>query len=136
MHNDPLLQILMLLAASVCVVAGVRKLRCRRYSAISPSACCWVRTPSVAVDNDTTRLLAEFGVVFLVFTLGPGILAAAPGRHALGGARRRAARRCLVTTGVVAAGAIALIFDIAPAVAVVDRRRGGDVLDGRSSSRS
>jgi hypothetical protein len=26
MHNDPLLQILILLTASVCVVAGVRKL--------------------------------------------------------------------------------------------------------------
>ena len=25
---------------------------------------------ALAVDNDTTRLLADFGVVFLVFTLG------------------------------------------------------------------
>src|SRR5664279_4383878 len=70
-HNDPLLQILILLAASVCVVAGVRKLKMPAilgYLAVGmllgPHAF------ALAVDNETTRLLAEFGVVFLVFTLG------------------------------------------------------------------
>ena len=71
MHSDPLLQILILLAASVCVVAGVRKLALPAilgYLAVGmllgPHALV------LAVDNDITRLLAEFGVVFLVFTLG------------------------------------------------------------------
>ena len=71
LHNDPLLQILILLAASVFVVAGVRKLALPAilgYLAVGmllgPHAL------ALAVDNDTTRLLADFGVVFLVFTLG------------------------------------------------------------------
>jgi len=71
MHSDPLLQIIILLAASVLVVAGVRKLALPAilgYLAVGmllgPHAL------ALAVDNETTRLLAEFGVVFLVFTLG------------------------------------------------------------------
>src|ERR1019366_6341341 len=71
MHNDPLLQILILLAASVLVVAGVRKLALPAILGylvvgmlLGPHALEW------AVDNETTRLLADFGVVFLVFTLG------------------------------------------------------------------
>ncbi len=72
MHrNDPLLQILILLAASVCVVAGVRKLRLPAILGylvvgmlLGPHAL------ALAADNDTTQLLADFGVVFLVFTLG------------------------------------------------------------------
>src|SRR5476649_3016304 len=70
-HNDPLLQILMLLTASVCVVAAVRKLALPAilgYLAVGmmlgPHAL------ALATDNATTRLLADFGVVFLVFTLG------------------------------------------------------------------
>ena len=70
-HNDPLLQILILLTASVCVVAGVRKLKLPAilgYLAVGmllgPHAL------ALAVDNETTQLLADFGVVFLVFTLG------------------------------------------------------------------
>ena len=71
LHNDPLLQILILLTASVCVVAGVRKLRLPAilgYLAVGmllgPHAL------ALALDNETTQLLADFGVVFLVFTLG------------------------------------------------------------------
>src|ERR1700730_3563070 len=71
LHNDPLLQILILLAASVFVVAGVRKLALPAilgYLAVGmllgPHAL------ALAVDNDTTRLLAGFGVVFLVFIRG------------------------------------------------------------------
>src|SRR6202021_926537 len=70
-HSDPLLQILILLAASVCVVAAVRKLALPAilgYLAVGmllgPHAL------SLAADNETTQLLADFGVVFLVFTLG------------------------------------------------------------------
>ncbi|MGO9036457.1 MAG: cation:proton antiporter [Steroidobacteraceae bacterium] len=118
MHNDPLLQILILLAASVCVVAAVRKLALPAilgYLAVGmllgPHAL------ALAVDNDTTRLLAEFGVVFLVFTLGlefslPRLVAMRWEVLGVGGAQ------VLVTTAVVAGGAIAA-FDIAPAVAVV-----------------
>jgi len=118
MHNDPLLQILILLAASVCVVAGVRKLALPSilgYLAVGmllgPHAL------ALAVDNDTTRLLADFGVVFLVFTLGlefslPRLVAMRWEVLGVGGAQ------VLVTTAVVAVGAVAA-FDIAPAVAIV-----------------
>src|ERR1700733_5009523 len=117
-HNDPLLQILILLTASVCVVAGVRKLALPAilgYLAVGmllgPHAL------SLAADNETTQLLADFGVVFLVFTLGlefslPRLVAMRWEVLGVGGAQ------VLVTTGVVAAGAI-LAFDVAPAVAVV-----------------
>src|SRR6202162_1651228 len=118
MHNDPLLQILILLAASVCVVAGVRKLRLPAilgYLAVGmllgPHAF------ALAVDNETTQLLADFGVVFLVFTLGlefslPRLVAMRWEVLGVGGAQ------VLITTGVVAA-ASALLFGVPPAVAVV-----------------
>ena len=117
-HNDPLLQILILLTASVCVVAGVRKLKLPAilgYLAVGmllgPHAL------ALAADNETTRLLADFGVVFLVFTLGlefslPRLVAMRWEVLGVGGAQ------VLATTGIVAAGAI-LAFDVAPAVAVV-----------------
>ena len=117
-HNDPLLQILILLSASVCVVAGVRKLKMPAilgYLAVGmllgPHAF------ALAADNDTTRLLADFGVVFLVFTLGlefslPRLVAMRWEVIGIGGAQ------VLLTTGIVAAGAVA-IFDAAPAVALV-----------------
>jgi CPA2 family monovalent cation:H+ antiporter-2 len=69
--HDPLLEILILLAASVCVVAGVRKLKLPAVLGylvvgmiLGPHAL------GVTADNETTRLLADVGVVFLVFTLG------------------------------------------------------------------
>ena len=117
-HNDPLLQILILLTASVCVVAGVRKLKMPAilgYLAVGmllgPHAF------ALAVDNETTRLLADFGVVFLVFTLGlefslPRLVAMRWEVIGVGGAQ------VLVTTAIVAAGAVAG-FDAVPAVAVV-----------------
>src|SRR5260221_5975937 len=116
-HNDPLLQILILLTASVCVVAGVRKLALPAilgYLAVGmllgPHAL------ALGVDNETTRLLADFGVVFLVFTLGlefslPRLVAMRWEVLGVGGAQ------VLVTTSIVAAVVIAL-FDAAPAVAV------------------
>jgi monovalent cation:H+ antiporter-2, CPA2 family len=117
-HNDPLLQILILLTASVCVVAGVRKLKLPAilgYLAVGmllgPHAL------AVAVDNETTRLLADFGVVFLVFTLGlefslPRLVAMRWEVLGVGGAQ------VLVTTAIVAA-VVTLLFNVAPAVAVV-----------------
>jgi CPA2 family monovalent cation:H+ antiporter-2 len=117
-HNDPLLQILILLTASVCVVAAVRKLALPAilgYLAVGmllgPHAL------SLAADNETTQLLADFGVVFLVFTLGlefslPRLVAMRWEVLGVGGAQ------VLITTGVVAAGAI-LFFEVAPAVAVL-----------------
>ena len=117
-HNDPLLQILILLAASVCVVAAVRKLALPAilgYLAVGmllgPHAL------KLAADNETTQLLADFGVVFLVFTLGlefslPRLVAMRWEVLGVGGAQ------VLITAGLVAAGAI-LFFNVAPAVAVL-----------------
>src|ERR1700720_2269152 len=116
-HNDPLLQILILLTASVCVVAGVRKLKLPAilgYLAVGmflgPHAF------ALAVDNETTQLLADFGVVFLVFTLGlefslPRLVAMRWEVIGVGG------MQVLVTTGIVAAVAV-MAFDVIPAVAV------------------
>src|ERR1700726_1493155 len=118
MLNDPLLQILILLAASVCVVAGVRKLALPAILGylvvgmlLGPHAL------ALAVDNETTQLLADFGVVFLVFTLGlefslPRLVAMRWEVLGVGGAQ------VLITTGLVAAIAI-VFFNVSPAVAVV-----------------
>ena len=118
MHSDPLLQILILLFASVCVVAGVRKLKLPAilgYLAVGmllgPHAF------ALAQGTDTTQLLADFGVVFLVFTLGlefslPRLVAMRWEVLGVGGAQ------VVVTTGIVAAGAVAL-FHVALPVAVV-----------------
>src|SRR3984893_22850 len=117
-HNDPLLQILILLTASVCVVAAVRKLALPAilgYLAVGmllgPHAL------ALAADNETTQLLADFGVVFLVFTLGlefslPRLVAMRWEVLGVGGAQ------VLITTGLVAAIAI-VFFNVSPAVAVV-----------------
>jgi CPA2 family monovalent cation:H+ antiporter-2 len=117
-HDDPLLQILILLAASVCVVAAVRKLALPAilgYLAVGmllgPHAL------ALAADNATTQLLADFGVVFLVFTLGlefslPRLVAMRWEVLGVGGAQ------VLMTTGLVALGAI-FWFDVSAAVAVV-----------------
>jgi CPA2 family monovalent cation:H+ antiporter-2 len=118
MRSDPLLQILILLAASVCVVAGVRKLKLPAilgYLAVGmllgPHAF------ALGLDGATTQLLADFGVVFLVFTLGlefslPRLVAMRWEVLGVGGAQ------VLVTAGIVAAGLI-LLLDVVPAVAVV-----------------
>ena len=117
-RSDPLLQILILLTASVVVVAAVRKLALPGilgYLAVGmlvgPHAL------ALAADNETTRLLADFGVVFLVFTLGlefslPRLVAMRWEVLGVGGAQ------VVVTTGIVAAGGV-MLFGIAPAVAVV-----------------
>src|SRR5258707_7529874 len=118
MHNDPLLQILILLTASVCVVAGVRKLKLPAIlGSLAVGMLVGPHAFALAVDNETTQLLADFGVVFLVFTLGlefslPRLVAMRWEVLGVGGAQ------VLITTGVVAAGST-LFFDIVPAVAVV-----------------
>ena len=100
--HDPLLQVLILLAASVCVVALVRSLALPAilgYLAVGlglgPHAL------RLAADNETTQLLADVGVVFLVFTLGlefslPRLVAMRREVLGVGGAQ------VLVTTGIVA----------------------------------
>src|SRR5260221_10943738 len=126
MHNDPLLQILILLAASVCVVAGVRKLKLPAilgYLAVGmllgPHAF------ALAVDNETTQLLADFGVVFLVFTLGlefslPRLVAMRWEVLGVGGAQ------VLITAGIVATGST-LLFHVGAAGG-----RGGGGAGGRA----
>jgi CPA2 family monovalent cation:H+ antiporter-2 len=116
--NDPLLQILILLTASVCVVAAVRKLSLPAILGylmvgmlLGPHAL------ALAAENETTQQLADFGVVFLVFTLGlefslPRLVAMRWEVLGVGGAQ------VLATTGLIAAGAMAL-FDIPAAVAVL-----------------
>jgi monovalent cation:H+ antiporter-2, CPA2 family len=116
--NDPLLQVLILLTASVCVVAAVRKLKLPAilgYLAVGmllgPHAL------ALVADNESTHLLADFGVVFLVFTLGlefslPRLVAMRWEVLGVGGAQ------VLITTAIIAAGAV-MFFDVLPAVGVV-----------------
>src|ERR1700694_99605 len=118
MHDDPLLLILVLLGASILVVAAVRKLALPAILGylvvgmlLGPHA-----LPLVD-DTETTRLLADFGVVFLVFTLGlefslPRLVAMRWDVLGVGGAQ------VLITTAIVAAGST-LLFDVVPAVALV-----------------
>jgi CPA2 family monovalent cation:H+ antiporter-2 len=118
MHRGPLLEILILLTAAVGVVAGVRKLAMPAILGyLAVGMLLGPHAVGVVTDNETTRLLADFGVVFLVFTLGlefslPRLFAMRWEVLGVGGAQ------VLVTTAMVAA--IALWgFAIAPAAAVV-----------------
>src|SRR6202166_858353 len=71
MHNDPLLQILSLRAASICVVARARTVALRAIlGCLVVGMLLGPHALSLALDNEATQLLADFGVVFLVFTLG------------------------------------------------------------------
>jgi CPA2 family monovalent cation:H+ antiporter-2 len=118
MHTDPLLQILILLAASVFVVAGVRKLALPAISGyLAVGMLLGPHALALVVENDTTRLLADIGVAFLVFTLGlefslPRLLAMRGEVLGVGGAQ------VLVTTAIVALGA-SWLPGIAPTSAVV-----------------
>ena len=83
-HNDPLLQILLLLAASVCVVAAVRKLALPAIlgylavgMALGPHAL------ALAADNETTQLLADFGVVDMAADNAVGAALTRHARHRL-----------------------------------------------------
>jgi len=117
-HDDPLLQILILLGASVCVVAAVRRLALPAILGyLAVGMLLGPHAMALAADNSTTQLLADFGVVFLVFTLGlefslPRLVAMRWEVLGVGGAQM------LLTTGLVALGAM-MWFGVAPAVAVV-----------------
>ena len=118
MRADPLLQILILLTASVGVVALVRRMALPAIlgyllvgAALGPHALALVD------DTATTRLLAEFGITFLLFTLGlefsrPRLVAMRAEVFGVGGLQ------VLLTAGIVAGIGIAG-FGIAPATAIV-----------------
>ena len=115
--HDPLLQILILLTASVCVVAAVRKLSLPAILGyllvgmlLGPHAM------ALASDTETTQPLADFGVVFLVFTLGlefslPRLVAMRWEVLGVGGAQ------VVTTTSLIAAAAV--LLDVPVAVAVL-----------------
>ena len=115
MRHDPLLQILILLAASVCVVAGARKLKLPAivgYLAVGmllgPHAL------SAGGEQRDHAAAGRFRRGVPGLHPGVGILVAAPPRHALGGARRRrrsgarddrhGGRRCRASAGRCAGG--------------------------------
>jgi CPA2 family monovalent cation:H+ antiporter-2 len=118
MHRGPLSEILILLTAAVGVVAGMRKLAMPAILGyLAVGMLLGPHAMGVVTDNDTTRLLADFGVVFLVFTLGlefslPRLLAMRWEVLGVGGAQ------VIVTTALVAAIAI-WAFGIAPSAASV-----------------
>jgi CPA2 family monovalent cation:H+ antiporter-2 len=71
MTDSVLVDVLVLLAATLVVVASLRRLRLPPVlgflvvgAALGPHALGWVE------DTETTSTLAEFGIVFLLFTLG------------------------------------------------------------------
>ncbi len=117
MEGTVLEDVLLLLAATIAVVVGLRRLRMPPIigflavgMAVGPHALGWVAA------TETTAALAEFGVVFLLFTLGlefslPRLIATRGEVFLLGGLQVGA------TTTAVAA--IALAFDVPLAVAVL-----------------
>ncbi len=117
MEGTVLEDILVLLAATLAVVVSLRRLRMPLIigflaagMAVGPHALGWVAA------TETTGALAEFGVVFLLFTLGlefslPRMIATRGEVFLLGSLQVGA------TTAVVAA--IAVAFDVPLAVAVV-----------------
>ena len=117
MEASALEDVLLLLAATLVVVIGVRRLRLPPIvgflavgMAVGPHALGWVDA------TETTSTLAEFGVVFLLFTLGlefslPRMIAMRHEVFLLGGLQ------VLVTTACVAA--IAIFLGLPPAVAVL-----------------
>ena len=117
MEGTVLEDVLLLLAATLAVVVGLRRLRLPPIigflavgMAVGPYALGWVAT------TETTIALAEFGVVFLLFTLGlefslPRLIATRGEVFLLG------SLQVGFTTAAVAA--IALAFDVPLAVAVL-----------------
>ncbi|HZF26078.1 MAG TPA: cation:proton antiporter [Steroidobacteraceae bacterium] len=117
MSHSPLVQVLVLLAAAVLVVYAVRRLKLSPilgYLAVGmvlgPHAL------GLAADNTAISVLAEIGVVFLVFTLGlefslPRLVAMRWEVLGLGGGQ------VLITAGL--GGAIAWHFGVELPVAIV-----------------
>ncbi len=112
------MQILILLTASVGVVALVRRLALPAILGyLLVGAMLGPHALGLVDDTATTRLLAEFGITFLLFTLGlefsrPRLVAMRTEVFGVGGLQ------VLLTAGAVAGIAIAG-FGIAPATAVV-----------------
>ena len=117
MENSVLDDILLLLAATLVVVVGLRRLRLPLIigfllvgMAVGPYALGWVAA------TETTSTLAEFGIVFLLFTLGlefslPRLIATRNEVFTVGGLQVG------LTTAAVAA--IALLYGVPPAVAIL-----------------
>jgi len=117
LENSVLEDVLLLLTATLVVVVGLRRLRLPLIlafllvgMAVGPHALGWVAA------TETTSTLAEFGIVFLLFTLGlefslPRMLATRGEVFGLGGLQ------VAVTTAAVAA--IAWGFGLAPEVAIL-----------------
>ena len=117
MGETALEDVLLLLAATLAVVVAVRRLQMPPIigflavgMAVGPHAFGWIAA------TETTNALAEFGVVFLLFTLGlefslPRLIAMRGEVFGLGGLQ------VSVTTAAVAM--IALAFDVPLAVAVL-----------------
>ena len=117
MGETVLEDVLLLLAATLAVVVAVRRLHMPPIigflavgMAVGPHAFGWVAT------TETTDALAEFGIVFLLFTLGlefslPRLIATRHEVFGLGGLQVG------LTTAAVAS--IALAFEVPPAVAVL-----------------
>jgi len=116
-ENSVLDDILLLLAATVIVVVALRRLRLPLIlgfllvgMAVGPHALGWVAA------TETTSTLAEFGIVFLLFTLGlefslPRLIASRGEVFTVGGLQVG------LTTGAVAA--IAWTWGIAPEIAIL-----------------
>ncbi len=117
LENSVLEDVLVLLTVTLAVVVGLRRLRLPLILAfllvgmiVGPYALGWVAA------TETTRALAEFGVVFLLFTLGlefslPRMLASRREVFGLGGLQ------VVATTAAVAA--IGWAFGMAPEVAIL-----------------
>ncbi len=117
LDNSVLDDILLLLAATLVVVVALRRLRLPLIigflavgMAVGPHALGWVAA------TETTTTLAEFGIVFLLFTLGlefslPRMLAMRGEVFRVGGLQ------VVITTAAVAA--IAWAWGLAPEVAVL-----------------
>ena len=118
-HHDALLQILILLAAAVTVVALVRKVRLPGILGyLFVGMLLGPHMLALADNNDATQLLAEIGIVFLVFTLGlefslPRLVAMRWDVFGVGGAQ------VVLTTAAVAAIAVfGVSMDLTPALVV------------------
>lgn len=117
MPHSALSQILILLAAAVLVVSVMRRLRLPPILGyITVGMVLGPFALGVATDNAVTRLLAEYGVVFLVFTLGlefslPRLVAMRWEVLGLGGGQ------IVVTAGLAAF--VAWWLGVSPAVAIV-----------------
>ncbi len=117
MAGDGLADVLLLLAATLLVVASLRRLRLPPILgfltvgiALGPNALGWVE------DTETTSVLAEFGIVFMLFTLGlefslPRMIAMRNEVFALGTAQ--------VVLTSLAAGAVGWWLGAPPEVAIV-----------------